>query len=311
MSLKVSIIGAGGRVGSTTAYALQLGGLVRELALIDVFSADRTKGEALDLLHGNAFSSPVRITAGGYETLEGSDVIVITSGLRRKPDEERLALINRNVEMFRGILGEIKSANLKSDTVLLVVSNPVDILTYEAVKRSGLLAERVMGLGTVLDTCRFRSLLAERFEVAATDVDTLMLGEHGDSMVPIWSAATVGGIPLASLPGYNHDDALAIAQRTRSSGAEVIKLKDGAGPAVGVSIRQVVHAILGDTGEILPVSTLQTGAVHGVRDVCFSVPTKVGRAGAIKQIEISLTESEKAALINSGEVLKKTLSQVS
>ncbi len=309
MSLKVSIIGAGGRVGSTTAYALQLGGVVRELALIDVFMSDQVKGEALDLVHGNAYSAPLKVTAGGYETLEGSDVVVITSGLRRQPNEERLALINRNAEMFRGIVGEIKNAKLKDDTILLVVSNPVDVLTYIAVKESGLPPERVLGLGTVLDTCRFRSLLAEKFDVAATDVDALMLGEHGDSMFPMWSSASIAGVPLASLPNYDDGEAKAIAERARTSGAEVIKMKGGAGAAVGISIKAVVHAILQDTEQVLPVSTLQTG-VHGVTDVCLSIPTKVGRKGAVKQLEVVLSDAEKQALTASAEHLKHTLAQV-
>jgi L-lactate dehydrogenase len=309
MSLKVSIIGAGGRVGSTAAYALQLGGVVREIALIDVFMADQITGEALDLVHGASLTGPLKVTAGGYETLEGSDVVVVTSGLRRQPDEERLALMNRNAEMFRGIVKEIKNAKLKSDTVLLVVSNPVDVLTYIAVKESGLPPAQVLGLGTVLDTCRFRSLLAEKFDVSATDVDALMLGEHGDSMFPVWSSATIAGIPLKSVPGYTEESARAVADRTRTSGAEVIRLKGGAGSAVGVSIRTVVQAILQDTGQVLPVSTLQTG-IHGVRELCFSIPTKVGRAGAIQQIEPVLTESEKASLLASAEHLKETLAQV-
>jgi L-lactate dehydrogenase len=309
MSLKVSIVGAGGRVGSTAAYALQLGGVARNLALIDVFMADQIKGEALDLVHGSALSGPLTVTSGGYEILAESDVVVVTSGLRRQPNEERLALINRNVEMFRGIVSEIKNAKLKSDTVLLVVSNPVDILTYIAVKESGLPPERVLGLGTVLDTCRFRSLLAEEFKAAAPDVDALMLGEHGDTMFPVWSSATIAGIPLKSAPGYSKERADAVAERTRASGAEVIRLKGGAGSAVGVSIRAVVHAVLQDTGQVLPVSTLQSG-IHGVSDVCLSIPTMVARAGAVKQIEPALDNSEIAALQASSEHLKKTLAQV-
>lgn len=309
MSLKVSIIGAGGRVGSTTAYALQLGGVVRELALIDVFMAEQVSGEALDLIHGNAFTAPIKITAGGYETLAGSDVVVITSGLRRKPDEERLALINRNAEMFRGIIGEVKKAKLKSDTVVLVVSNPVDILTYIAVKESGLPASQVIGLGTVLDTLRFRSLLADKFDLDATKVDISMLGEHGDTMVPIWSTATYDGKPLSSVNGYSQDVADAVAERARKSGAEVISLKGGAGPAVGVAIREVVEAILLDKGETLPVSTVQTG-IFGISDVALSQPTKIGRSGAVKVLEPSISDSEKALLLKSAEHLKNTLAQV-
>lgn len=309
MGLKVTIVGAAGRVGSTAAYALQLGGVAKDLGLIDVFMAERVAGEALDLLHGASLVAPLNVTSGGYDLVAGSDVIVITSGLRRKPDEERLALINRNAEMFRGIIAEIKQRELRSDTVILVVSNPVDILTHIAVKESGLPASQVLGLGTVLDTTRFRSLLAAEFGAPATDVHALLLGEHGDTMFPVWSAATIGGASLSAAPGYTNERAKAVFERARTSGAEVIRMKDGAGSAVGVSIRAVVEAILLDRGAILPVSTLQTG-LNGVSDVSLSVPTVVGRAGAVAQLKANLSADEQALLVKSADHLKATLAQV-
>jgi L-lactate dehydrogenase len=308
MGLKVSIIGAGGRVGSTAAYALQLGAVAREIALIDVFMADQVAGEALDLVHGTAFVAPQKIVSGGYELLEGSDVIVITSGLRRKPDEERLALVNRNVGMFKSIVGEIKKQNISKDTIILVVSNPVDVLTYITVKESGLPENQVIGLGTVLDTARFRSLIAEEFGVSATDIIANLLGEHGDSMFPVWSTANIQGAPLTSIPGFTQEKGDAIYQRARKSGAEVISRKGGAGSAVGVSIKKVVEAILLDKGIVLPVSTLQTG-LNDVNDVCLSVPTIVSRSGA-KQLKANLNATEHAALIASATHLKETLDVV-
>jgi L-lactate dehydrogenase len=308
MGLKVSIIGAGGRVGSTAAYALQLGAVAREIALIDVFMADQVAGEALDLVHGTAFVAPQKITAGGYEQLEGSDVIVITSGLRRKPDEERLALVNRNVGMFRSIVGEIKKQKLKSDVVILVVSNPVDILTYITVKESGLPANQVIGLGTVLDTARFRSLLAEEFGVSGTDVIANLNGEHGDSMFPVWSTATLQGAPLAAIPGFTTEKGDAIYDRARKSGAEVIAKKGGAGSAVGVSIKTVVEAILLDKGIVLPVSTLQEG-LNGVSDVALSVPTLISRSGAT-QLKAAYNAKEQALLEASADHIKETLNAV-
>jgi len=309
MGLKVSIIGAGGRVGSTAAYALQLGAVAREIALIDVFMADQVSGEALDLRHGAAFNAPQKFTSGGYEQLAGSDVIVITSGLRRKPDEERLALINRNVEMFKGIIGEIKNQKIDSSTVILVVSNPVDILTHLTVKASGLPEDQVIGLGTVLDTCRFRSLLAEEFDVAATDVNANLLGEHGDTMFPVWSSASVQGTSLKAIPGFTREKADEIFERARNSGAEVIRLKGGAGSAVGVSIRTVVEAILLDKRIVLPVSSLQTG-LNGVSDVSLSVPTMVGRKGVIRQLRANLSDDEQVKLVKSADHLKATLAQI-
>lgn len=306
--MKVSIIGGGGRVGSNAAYALQIGGLAKDLAIVDV-NRDMAEGEALDLRHGASVAASQKIYAGGYEACERSDIVVITAGLRRKPDESRLDLINRNVALFRSILDEVKKVRLADDAVILVVSNPVDILTHLAVQSGIAPAERVIGLGTVLDTTRFRSLLSEFFEVDATDVDALILGEHGDSMVPIWSSATINGVPLCSFPNYDEARVKGIFDFTKKSGAEVIRLKGGAGYAVGLAIKVVVDAVILDKKAILPVSSLMQ-CYMGINDVCFSVPTVVGRGGVEKLIEIALSDDEKAALINSANVLKQTISQV-
>ncbi|HXE72465.1 MAG TPA: malate dehydrogenase [Candidatus Nitrosotenuis sp.] len=306
--MKVSIIGGAGRVGSNAAFALQLRGFISDLVLLDV-NQEGAAGEALDLLHGAAMTHPVRVRSGGYEAVEGSDMVVVTAGLRRKPDESRLDLINRNVDLFLSILGEVRKVPLPPEAILLVVTNPVDILTHLAVERSGFPAQKVLGLGTLLDTLRFRSLLADWLGVAATQVDALILGEHGDSMVPIWSSATVDGVPLSSLPGYDASGAAAVFARTRGSGAEVIRLKGGAGYAVGVAIAQVVEAVARDSRALLPVSTLQTG-LFGIRDICLSVPTRVGRKGAEEQVAIALWPREEEALRGSADSLKETLAKV-
>ena len=306
--MKVSIIGGGGRVGSNAAYALQIGGLAKELAIVDV-ARDMAEGEALDLRHGASVAGSQKIYAGGYEAVEGSDIVVITAGLRRKPDESRLDLINRNVALFRTILDEVKRVKLADGAIILVVSNPVDILTYLTVMSGILPANRVIGLGTVLDTTRFRSLLGEHFEVDPTDADALILGEHGDSMVPIWSSATINGVPLCSFPNYDEETVRGIFDFTKKSGAEVIRLKGGAGYAVGLAIKQVVDAIVLDKKAILPVSSLMQGYM-GINDVCFSVPTAVGRSGAEKLVEIALSEEEKSALIRSADTLRETLKRI-
>ena len=306
--MKVSIIGGGGRVGSNAAYALQLGGIVKEIAIVDV-AAELAQGEALDLRHGASVAGSQKIYAGGYEAVAGSDIVVITAGLRRKPDESRLELIDRNVVLFKGILDGVKKVKLSDGAIVLVVSNPVDILTYLAVKSLNLPPSRVIGLGTALDTVRFRSLLAEYFEVDPTDVDALILGEHGDSMVPIWSSATINGVPLRSFPNYDETEVKGIADFTKKSGAEVIRLKGGAGYAVGLAIKQVVDAIVLDKKAILPVSSLMQGYM-GINDVCFSVPTVVGRSGAEKLIVIALSDDEKSALIRSADTLRETLGDV-
>jgi len=306
--MNVSIIGGGGLVGSCAAFALQCGKIVREIALIDV-NADLVGGQALDLLHGSCLVADQRIYSSDTSAVAQSDVVVITAGLRRKPDESRLDLINRNVELFRNILADISRVGLKQGAIVFVVSNPVDVLTYLAVKELGLPPAQVIGLGTVLDTTRLRSLLADRLQVPPTQVSTLILGEHGDSMVPIWSAAQVAGLPLDKWPGYSPALVQEVEKRTRGSGAEVIKKKGGAGFAVGVSIADVVHSIALDQRRILPVSSLQTGA-YGLRDVCISVPTVVGRAGVLGHVEIDLWPKEKTSLANSARVLRETIDKV-
>ena len=306
--MKVSIIGGGGLVGSCAAFALQCGGVVSGIDLIDL-NADLCKGQALDLLHGASLSADQRIRATGYEAIPESDFIMITAGLRRKPEESRLDLINRNVELFLGILGQVKAAGLKREAIVLVVSNPVDVLTYLATSQLGLPASQVIGLGTQLDSARFRSLIAEALRLPPTQVTATILGEHGDSMVPIWSAAQAGGLPLDKFPGWTPGTAEDLFKRAKGSGAEVIKLKGGAGFAVGISIREVVHAVALDQKRILPVSSLVSGP-YGIRDVCISVPTVVGRKGVEAQLEIELWPKEVSALQHSAQVLRETIDLV-
>ncbi len=306
--MKVSIIGGGGLVGSMTAYALQLGGIVSDICVIDA-NNDMAKGVALDLLHGASLVADQRIHAGDMSDVPTSDIIVITAGLRRKPDESRLDLINRNTDLFLGLLEQVKTAGLKKSAYLVVVSNPVDVLTYLAVKRSGLPWERVVGLGTVLDTARFQSYLGRKLKVAATQVKALMLGEHGDSMVPIWSSATVNGLPIEQWPGFDGNVAKECHEDTKTAGAQVIKLKGGSGFAVGVSIREVVHALATDNRKVLPVSSLISGP-YGVSDVCLSVPTEVGCGGVRKQIELPLSPKERLGIQNSARVLRETIAAV-
>jgi L-lactate dehydrogenase len=306
--MKVGIIGGGGIVGSSAGFALQLGGIVHEIVIVDA-NPDLADGQALDMLHGTAAIADQVIHAGGYECLADADVICITAGLRRKPDESRLALINRNVVLFKSILNEIKAKGMKADANVLVVSNPVDILTFIAEKELGLPKGRVIGLGTLLDTLRFRSLLAMNLHAPATQVQAMILGEHGDSMVPVWSSASVAGLPLEKYPGYTPKLGADVFQRAKTSGAEMIKKKTGAGFAVGVSIAEVIHAIALDSKRVLPVSTVQRGC-YGLRDVALSVPTVVGRVGAEKTLEIELWPKEVQALKMSAGVLQKTLADV-
>ena len=306
--MKVSIIGGGGLVGSCAGFALQAGKIVRHIHLVDV-NQEACEGQALDLLHGASLLADQKITSGDMKSCADSDCIVITAGLRRKPEESRLDLISRNVVLFRGILSELKASGLRKDALVFVVSNPVDVLTYLAIKELGLPASQVIGLGTVLDTTRLRSMLAQRLDVPPTQVDVTIYGEHGDSMVPIWSAAQIAGLPLEKYPGVNSQLIADIEKKTRGSGAEGIKKKGGAGFAVGVSIADVVHAIALDQRRIMPVSSLQSGA-YGLRDVAISVPTVIGRKGVLGVIEVELWPKEKMALQKSGGVLRETIEKV-
>ena len=306
--MKVTIIGGGGLVGSCTAFALQTGGVVGQIALVDA-NAKMAEGQALDLLHGTSGTADQTITAGGYEHVGDSDLICITAGMRRKPDESRLDLINRNVDLFVGILDEIGRAGLRQDAIILVVSNPVDVLTYLAADRLSLPHRQVLGLGTQLDSLRFRSLIAERIAAAPTQVSALILGEHGDSMVPIWSSATVGGLALEKFPGWNPNLAGELFARTKGSGAEVISKKGGAGFAVGIAIQEVIETIALDRRRILPVSSVQDGC-YGIRQVALSVPTVVGRGGAIETREIDLWPKEIQGIRKSATVLRQTLDTV-
>ena len=307
--MKVSIIGGGGRVGSDAAYALQFGGVVREIALVDM-NAEMAAGEALDLRHGASLTSNQTFTSSNeYSIVNGSDCVVVTAGLRRKPDETRLELVNRNVSLFKGILENLKTVSLNEGATVVVVSNPVDILTHLAAQAEIVPQAQVLGLGTVLETCRFRSLLADHFKVNATDVKALILGEHGDSMVPILSSATLGGVPLSSIPNYE-EEIQGVFEFTRKSGAEVIRLKGGAGRAVGVSIKEVVEAIALNTEKVLPVSSWQKGAL-GIADISLSLPTKVGRHGVIEVLEPVVNEVEREGLHKSAQSLKDVLAQIS
>lgn len=306
--MKVSIIGGGGLVGSCAAFALQCGGVAREIALLDV-NQELAVGQALDLLHGGPSVADQVISGGGYEHIPDSDVICITAGLRRKPDESRLDLINRNTDLFLQILNDIKAAGPKQSAIALVVSNPVDILTYLAAQKLGLPVDQVMGLGTQLDTIRFCSLISEQLGAPPTQTKAVILGEHGESMVPIWSSATIAGLPLDKYPGWNASLANQLFTRTRGSGAEVIKRKGGAGFAVGIAIRDVIESIALDRRSVLPVSSVQSGC-YGIRDVALSVPTVVGRVGVLERMEIDLWPKEMQGMRTSGAALRKTLDTV-
>lgn len=307
--MKVTIIGGGGRVGSNAAFALQCAGIVSEIQILDA-NQDMAEGEALDLLHGASSLADQKIYAGDYDRARDTNIYVITAGLRRKPDESRLDLTNRNVSLFRNILNDIKGAGHLNCAKFFVVSNPVDILTELATRELDVPAHQVLGLGTMLDTARFRSLISQELDLAPTQVKALILGEHGDSMVPIWSSATVGGLPMAGLPAMTPALQKKLFDRTKGSGAEVIRRKGGAGWAVGATIAEVVHAIALNHQRLLPVTSSQRGKAYGIKGISTSVPTVVGKDGVIEHVEIDLWPKEKQGLQASARALQETLGKV-
>jgi L-lactate dehydrogenase len=306
--MKVSIIGGGGRVGSNAAFALQCYSVVSEIHLLDA-NEKMAEGEALDLLHGASVAGDQKIYAGNYDKCADADLVCITAGLRRKPDESRLDLINRNVSLFKGILDSMKSAGLKKDAIIFVVSNPVDVLTRLAIDALNWDPKKVIGLGTVLDTARFRSLISLETGLPASQVKALILGEHGDSMVPIWSTAEAGGIPLVKMPNFNGTVQNKLFERTKKSGAECISLKGGAGWAVGLSIAEVIHPIALNQPKVLPVST-QLAGEYGIKGTCTSVPTLVGKGGVLKRYEIELWPREESGIVAGARQLDETYAKV-
>ena len=306
--MKISILGGGGRVGSNAAFALQCAGIVSEIHLLDA-NEQTAAGEALDLMHGTSVVGDQKIYAGGYDKCTDADLVLITAGLRRKPDESRLELINRNVTLFKQILESLKSAGLKKDAIIFVVSNPVDILTRLAIDFLKYDPTKVIGLGTQLDTARFRSLIALETGLPPSQIKATILGEHGDSMVPIWSGATAGGMSLIKFPNFGAAIQQKVFERTKTSGAEAIKLKGGAGYAVGLTIAEVIHPIALNQAKLLPISTQLTGE-YGIKGTCISVPTLVDRRGVVKRIEIELWPREMSAIISSAKQLDETYAKV-
>lgn len=305
--MKISMIGAG-RVGSTTLYTLLLEGGITEMVIVDVDKA-RAEGEALDLRHALALTQNCKISAGDYDATEGSDMVIITAGIPRKPGDTRLDLLKKNTELMGGILEGVLKYNGK-ETFIFMVSNPVDVLTWQALKTSGFDSKRVFGLGTVLDTNRFRALLGESLNVSPDQVVAYMIGEHGDSMVAATSLATVAGIPLAKYPGYNADIVEELVTATRFGGAEVIKRKGGTFYSVAPSITSVVRAVRNDQKKILPISSLIDGVYPGLEGMTISLPCVVGKNGREFILTPPLSEAEESAFRNSFKVLKEAAQSV-
>lgn len=304
-SRKIAIIGCG-FVGSACAFALMQSGLFSEMVLIDS-NEERAEGEALDISHGLPFSKPMQIYSGTYDDITDAGIIAITAGAGQKPGESRLELVHKNVEIFKSIIPEISKRNYKG--ILLIVSNPVDIMTYTALKLSGLPSNQVFGSGTVLDTARLKYLLGEHLGVDARSVHAFILGEHGDSEIAAFSSANVSGIELKKFCDFacktdRHEEAMKeIAEDVKLSAYEIIKKKGATYYGIAMSVRRICEAIILDQKSILPISCLQNGK-NGIDNVVLSMPMIVGKHGAERSVEISLSEEERRAIKSSADMLK-------
>ena len=303
----VAIVGVGA-VGATTAYALMNAGATSELILIGR-DLEKVTGEVMDLNHGSSFVPPVTIRAGGYEDCSEARVVIITAGVRQKPGESRIELLERNLEVINEIIPKVVANN--DDCVILMVTNPVDALTYAALKKSGFPPGRVIGSGTLLDTSRFRYLLGEQCHVAIQNVHAYIIGEHGDSEVAAWSATNVAGMPFElfcqGCPcGCTLGDKDEIFQSVRNAAYEIIEKKGATFYAIGLAVRRIVQAILRNESVILTVSSLMEGQ-YGVSDVCVSLPSVVDESGVSRVLEMPLSEDESGMFRASAESLRANL----
>jgi L-lactate dehydrogenase len=305
--VRVAIVGAG-NVGSTFAYAVLLNGLAAEIVLIDANRA-KAEGEAMDLNHAMPFAHPTRIWAGDYSDCAGAAVTVLAAGVGQKPGQSRLDCIQANARIWREVVPQIAHHNPHG--ILLVATNPVDVLTYAAWKLSGLPPKRVLGSGTILDTARFRFLLSQYFGVDAQSVHAYIIGEHGDSEVPVWSLANIAGMRL---PEYCRAQGLAyepqamqkIFESTRDAAYQIIERKGATYYAVAAGLLRIVRSILRHQNTVLSVSSL-IGGYYGISDVCLSLPTVVDGGGVQRVLHLELDETEAARLRDSADILRKTI----
>lgn len=307
---KAAIIGCG-FVGTSIAFTLVQKGIFSELVLVDV-NKDKAEGEVMDLSHGLPFAKEMEIKAGGYEDIADCAMIIITAGANQKPGETRLDLVHKNVAIYKSIIPEIVKYN--QEAILLVVSNPVDIMTYTALKLSGYPKQRVIGSGTVLDTARLKFHLSRHLNVDSKSIHAFIIGEHGDSELALWSSANVSGIPLnhfCELRGYYDHEAATdrIYKDVRDSAYEIIGKKGATYYGVAMAVERIVECIIRNEHSILPVSVYMEG-LYGLKDLCISIPTVVGQNGAEKILDIPLDNEEMEKLIKSTKELKAVLEAI-
>jgi len=310
---KIVILGAG-NVGASIAYTLTVDGMGSEIVLIDI-NKEKAKGEAMDIIQGTAFCPPVNIYAGEYEHAKDADVVIVTLGMARKPGQSRIDLAQCNVNIVKEVMPQI--TKYAPDAVYVVVSNPVDILTYAIIKTSGIPEKQIIGSGTILDSARLRSRLAEHVGLNPKNVHAYVLGEHGDSSVIPWSLTTIGGTKMTNYcinVCNRHNkcgkvELFDIADDVRTAGAKVIEYKGATYYAIALSVRRICECILRDTDSVLTVSGMMHNE-YGINDVCLSIPFVVGARGIKRTIPPVLSAEEEAQLIHSADTLKAVISSL-
>ena len=304
---KIAVVGCG-FVGATCAFTLMQSGMFSEMVLIDL-DQKRAEGEAMDISHGVPFATPAKIYAGNYNDIEDAAIVVVTAGANQKPDETRLDLVHKNVAIFRSLIPQIRDSGFVG--ILLIVSNPVDILTYTAQRISGFTENRVIGSGTVLDTARLKRAVAQHLTVDSRSVHAFIVGEHGDSEIAAWSCANISGIPLndfCELRGhYRHSENTArIAQEVKNSAYEIIEKKQATYYGIAMSVKRICEVILRDEKSILPISSMMYGE-YGISDVALSMPAILGKNGVEMKVPIPLNQEELAKLRESASMLRDVL----
>ena len=307
---KIAIIGAGD-VGTTIAYTLQISGLATEISLIDI-DHNLAQGQVMDMNHGLFFVPQVQLSAGNYLDCRSADVIIITAGARQRIGENRLSLVNRNATIYRSIIDQIKPDS--NTGVLLIVTNPVDVMTQVVIKHSGLPRSQVMGSGTVLDSARFRYFLSRHFDIDARNIHAYVIGEHGDSEVVLWSQVRIAGTPLERFSigitdARKQVDREKTTNDVKESAYHIIEAKGATNYGVSLAVRRIVEAIIRDENSVLTVSTLLSGE-YGLNDVCLSVPCIVNRKGIKGIVEAALDQEEERALKNSARIIKDVYKKV-
>ena len=308
--VKVAIIGTG-RVGASCAYALQISGLASEIVLINA-NRQRAEGEAMDINHGSQFTKPVRVWSGEYKDCRDADIVVLTAGTSQKPGDTRLDLLKNNANILQRMLAP--ALKYLEDAIVIVAANPVDVLTYLTWQMTGLPSHQIIGSGTILDTARFRFLLGQYFNIDTHSIHAYIVGEHGDSQVPVWSLANIAGMHLDEYTHLNGnpldaEDRAKIAESTRRAAYEIIHRKGATYYAIAAGLVRIIEAIVRDENSVLTVSGIPNG-IHGLNDVALSLPSVINRQGIAKTLDLPLSSEEESGLKRSAQIIHDAIASL-